>query len=302
MENMSLLDYVKGLLPVTERRELMNTIDGIREAYDTTVAPILTDVEEVFSGYTFKSKLMKDYDAVLRRNVKVQTSSFNVLCASLKNVRNNLDVVEQVARSQFSLQFTNQNLTFDRATTLKYVDAVNFYVRYGRKFLLYVIAAEAAQLGKATPMKWTPHEVDWVHTNMQQFINLFSAMALTQAELKRRLNSASNAEIHEETFELALSAMGKVQADPLELAGFSPQENPLMQLGKYIAEWRHQSYLTAKEEYYCTQLRIQEFRELQEGNPTNPVIQNRITQYERKASDMEVKLNEIEEEARAIER
>jgi hypothetical protein len=298
---MTLLEYVKGLAPIVERRDLMAQLEGIRTAYDETLAPLLLDVKEGFAGHTFKSKLMRDYDVVLRRFVKVQGSSFDVMVASLENMRTNLDVVEREARALFSVQFTNTSLTFNRATVLKYVDAMNFYVRYGRKFLLYLVGAEAAQLGKAAPMKWSTGEVDWVHTNMQQFVNLFVAMSLTDKELKQRIHGTSSAELNDETFDLALSSLGAAKADPLQLEGFSPQSNPLMLMGKFLAEWRFASYQTAKEEYYCLQLRLQELRELQAGNPSSLVIQDRIVKFERRASDYEYKLLQVEEKAAGAE-
>lgn len=292
---MNFLEYIEGLLPVNSRTDLLNQIASIRDSYDDTLAPLIVDIEEVFAGYTFKSKLMKDYDTQLRKNVNVSRSSFNVLIASLGNIRDNLDVITNEARALFSIQFTNENLTFNRATVLKYVDAVNFYVRYARKFFLYLVAAEAGLAGKAYPMRWSPAENDWIQKNLQQFVNLFPAMILTKQELKTRLNSASSAEIHADTYELAVSSMGLTKTDPLQLDGFSPQSNPLMLLGKKIVEYRHAAYLVAKDEYYCLQLRLQEMREVLEDTPTSAVLQKRIKDYEREASDKEINLIKLVE-------
>lgn len=294
---MNFLDYIQGLLPVNSRTDLLNQIASIRDSYDDTLAPLIADIEEIFAGYTFKSKLMKDYDTQLRKQVNVSKSSFNVLIASLGNIRENLDVITNEVRSLFSMQFTNENLTFNRATVLKYVDAVNFYVRYARKFFLYLVAAEAgiASNGKAYPMKWSPLENDWIQKNLQQFVNLFQAMVLTKQELKQRLNSASSAEIHADTYELAISSMGAVKADPLQLDGFSPQSNPLMLMGKKLVEYRHAAFLTAKDEYYCLQLRLQEMREVLEDQPSSAILQKRIKDYERAASDKEIDLIKLTE-------
>lgn len=294
---MNFLEYIQGLLPVNSRTDLLNQIASIRDSYDDTLAPLIADIEEVFAGYTFKSKLMKDYDTQLRKTVNVSKSSFNVMIASLGNIRDNLDVITNEARALFSIQFTNENLTFNRATVLKYVDAVNFYVRYARKFLLYLVGAEVglASGGKSMAMRWSPAETDWVQKNLQQFVNLFPAMVLTKQELKTRLNSASSAEIHEDTYELAVSSMGLVKTDPLQLDGFSPQSNPLMLLGKKIVEYRHAAFLVAKDEYYCLQLRLQEMREVLEETPASPVLQKRIKDYEREASDKEIDLIKLVE-------
>lgn len=68
-----------------------------------------------------------------------------------------------------------------------------------------------------------------------------------------------------------------------------------MLLGKKIVEYRHAAFLVAKDEYYCLQLRLQEMREVLEETPASPVLQKRIKDYEREASDKEIDLIKLVE-------
>ncbi|MFO5742414.1 hypothetical protein ACLBPW_30420, partial [Klebsiella pneumoniae] len=54
---MRIIDYVRELAPVTERRELLNQIRSLREEYDATLAPIIDDVGEEFGNMQLKSDI-----------------------------------------------------------------------------------------------------------------------------------------------------------------------------------------------------------------------------------------------------
>jgi hypothetical protein len=294
---MSILNYVRSLAPVIERRELLNQLDQLQDEYDETLSPLVADVRDALSAFPTKSTLAGKMDDTLRRTVNYRGQSLAMILDSLDNMRSNFEIVKKEIRSLFSIQFTNTALTFDRANMLKFVEAMNFYTRYGRKYLLFVVASEAALVGKSTPTRWSPAETDWVMTNMAQFALLYPAMSLSGQELRQRLNKASNASIDPETFELATRSLSAMQLDPLAIDGFSPQQNPFMLLGKYLAEYRVAQYQIAREEYYGLQLRLQELRELREQKPASPVIQKQIQAYEKRISEYEYKLELIEEKA-----
>ncbi|MFO5979487.1 hypothetical protein ACLBSL_32915, partial [Klebsiella pneumoniae] len=71
-------------------------------------------------------------------------------------------MIESEIRRLFAIQFTNSNLSFDRANMLRFVDGLSFYICYGRKLLLNLIAQEAMNLGKATELKSSRAEKEWL--------------------------------------------------------------------------------------------------------------------------------------------
>jgi len=122
-------------------------------------------------------------------------------------------------------------------------------------------------------------------------------MSMPPSQFKARLNGASNAQVEEATFQVAQQSLGTNKIDPLEMAGFSPRMNPLMLMGRFIAEMQVERYNAAKEEYYGIQLRLQEMRDIVAGQGTNPMIQKQIQQYEKRASEYEFEMAKIQEKA-----
>jgi hypothetical protein len=294
---MNLLEYVRALAPFTERRELLRHISELQDEFDSTLSPILPEVREVLLAMETKSQLAIRFSQSMGRAVSYRGNMLELLFKSLENVRANISVVEDQVRKLFSLQFTSAGLTVDRANMLKFVDGLNFYVRYGRKLILFILAQETAARGKAAPSRWTPAERSWVESNMEQFITLFPAMSLNAAELKMKLGQASNAEINPETFDIASRTLGDARMDPLRMQGFSPNQNPFMMLGKYLAEARVARYKAAQEEYYALQHRLLELRERLADSPASPVLQKQIEMYEKRVSDYEFDLAKVEAEA-----
>jgi hypothetical protein len=294
---MSILAFIESMPAVMERRSILAVLEQLKMEYDDTVAPFIDDVRSAFSGVDFKSNLMKRMDTVTRRYVSFQGNSFNLILNNLSNLRNAFPIIEKDVRTAFSVQFTNTNMSFERANVLKFIEALAFYIRYGRKFMLFAIAQEALAVGKATPPKWSAAESEWVDENMDQFAGLYVTMSLPPEQFKARLQKASNAVVDSATFAIAQQSLGVQKTDPLEMDGFSPRQNFLMMAGKFLAEMQVSRYHEAKEEFYGLQLRLNELQELQRGEQANPVIQKQIQAYEKRISEYAYEMRRIEEKA-----
>lgn len=294
---MSILAFIESLPAVMERRQVMTVVDQLKMEYDDTVAPFIDDVRQAFNELQLKSMLMKRMDTTQRRYISFTGNSLGLILNNLSNVRNCFDIIEKDVKSAFSVQFTNTNMSFERANVLKFIEALAFYIRYARKFLLFAIAQESMALGKATSPKWSPAESEWIDSNMDQFAGLHTTMSLPPSDFKARLQKASNATVDASTFQLAQQSLGIAKTDPLDMNGFSPRQNPFMMLGKFLAEMQVSRYHEAKEEFYGLQLRLQELHDLAKGEPSNPVIQKQIQAYEKRISEYEYEMQRICERA-----
>lgn len=294
---MSILAFIESMPAVMERRSVLNALEQLKMEYDDTLAPFIDDVRTAFDTVQPKSVLVKRMDTITRRYVSFQGNSFSLVLNNLANIRNAFPIIEKDVRTAFSVQFTNNNMSFERANVLKFIEALAFYIRYGRKFILFAIAQESMALGKATSPKWTPAESEWVDDNMDQFAGLFVTMSLPPDQFKARLQKASNAIVDADTFAIAQQSLGVQKTDPLEMDGFSPRQNFFMMAGKFLAELQVSRYQEAKEESYGLQLRLAELQDIAKGAPSNPVIQKQIQAYEKRISEYAFEMRRIEEKA-----
>lgn len=294
---MSLLSFIQSLPAVLERRQIMNAVDQLKLEYDDTISPIIDDVQSTLLGHPMKSMLNKRMDTVTRRFVSFNGDSIQLILKNLTNIRGYFELLERDVKSAFSVQFTNNSMSFERANVLKFIEALAFYIRYARKYLLFIVAQESAAIGKATATKWAPAEIEWIDSYMAEFAGLYQTMAIPPSEFKARIQRSSNAIIDESTYQVAMQSLGAQKTDPLQMDGFSPRQNIFMLVGKYFAEMQVTRYNEAKEECYGLQLRLQELQDLKAGEPANPRVQQLIQAYEKRISEYEFELKQIEEKA-----
>lgn len=294
---MNILGYVKELAPVMERRELLKQLEQLQIEYDDTISPVLMELEEVFSQMSLKSVLNRKIQMAFSKRYNGNKPAVLSLLSSIKVVRGNFDTLKAETKSLFAIQFTNVNLSFNRASLLKYIEAVAFYLRYTRKMALFLVAQEAALLGKATRQRWSSAETDWVESNINQYVELYLSMSVTPQQLKQNIRQASEAIVNDETYQVAEQSLGQERIDPLKLDNFSPRHNPFLILGRLLAEYQVERYLLSQQELYGLQLRLEELRVLLQGDPTSPTIQKQIEAYENRISDYEFEIAKLEERA-----
>lgn len=294
---MNILGYVKELAPVMERRELLKQLEQLQIEYDDTISPVLMELEEVFSQMSLKSVLNRKIQMAFSKRYNGNKPAVLSLLSSIKVVRGNFDTLKAETKSLFAIQFTNVNLSFSRASLLKYIEAVAFYLRYTRKMALFLVAQEAALLGKATRQRWSSAETDWVESNIDQYVELYLSMSVTPQQLKQNIRQASEAIVNDETYQVAEQSLGQERIDPLKLDNFSPRHNPFLILGRLLAEYQVERYLLSQQELYGLQLRLEELRVLLQGDPTSPTIQKQIEAYENRISDYEFEIAKLEERA-----
>lgn len=290
-----IIDYVRVLNPVNERKDLDSAISQLNDELVEFTIPTLKELQSVFAGHSFKSSFMQTVIRRMRSQSDFAGNPIDALTRAAETIESNCDLLRVEAKRLFSFQFTRENLTYRRVNLMRYVESAHFFVRYVRKLLLVVVAEEALAVGGATPMGWTKGELSWIGDNLDNFVGLYPSMILPESKLKQTLNSVSDATISEDTYDTAVQSLGEKGLDPMRLAHFSPTNNWFFDMGKTLAEWKVKRYKNAKEEQVALQLRLQEYRELlQDGNAT-PKLQQLIKHTEERISKLDYQIHRIEE-------
>ncbi|ARV77261.1 virion structural protein [Pseudomonas phage Noxifer] len=294
----AIIDYLKSLVPVCERSDMLKIVSGLRDEHNDSLMPVLQTIRETLGDKPLTSKLYKDYEIRLRRYVNYgnNQSALGLLLKSLENMQALFPFVEKEIREHFGPQVATASLTYDSVNVLRFLDSMALYIRYGRKFLLKVIADESAALGGTRP-ELVRGEQEYLDNNLDNFAGLFPAMLKTEGELRAIFRKVSTAMVDEATSDLAYSSLGGEKIDPLRLANFSPQKNWLMGLGRAWVEWQVARHRSAKEDLIALQMRLQELKELQDSGKASPAVQKMIGNLQDRITKMDSKLNKVEEDA-----
>lgn len=294
MEN--ILSYIKQLAPVYERRDLLAALNQIQEEHSTTVTPILDQVTELLVSRELKTPIAAAYAKTLSRTVNFgRRNPLELLVGSLEQLQKNYPFLEKEVRRLFSIQITTASITYDRVSLLRYIESAAFYLRYARKLLLNILAEEAALKG-GTPPTWSKEDKRWLIDNMPVFAGLYEAIDKPESQLKSVMSQASSAEVDEETVGVAAQTLGIKGTDPLKLGLWSPQRNPLLSAGKWMAELQVKRNKAAREELYALQQRLQELREIENEGRVKPNLQKFIQVTEDRIKKLDFQVSRFEEE------
>lgn len=301
---MEVRKYVRSLIPAIERKEVINTITTLREELNLSTRPINKDVMEALNGHVFKGSLEKQLTRELRKVANFsQKSGLFVVGKVIDDFDAFLDIMEAQAKRIFSFQFSTFNMTFERASFLQLLDAMMFYVHFHRRFLLELLQEENVQLGKAKKVQWSKGYKQFVQQGFGSYIELTSVFMMKPNDFEAKIKQVSNAEISDETLDLAKKTLGILKTDPFLLErgfmeGTIRVTNPFFSLGKARAERQVRQHKLMKEEITGLQLRLQEYRELREGRPADPKLQKLIEYTESRIEDRNYEVVKFEEENR----
>lgn len=293
----SIIEYVKKLMPLYERRDLLATLSQLQTEHAESLMPVVSEVRDLFQAHTFTSKIYKRYDLSLRKHINSRQPAIELLLHSIERMQSNFPFLEKELRTAFGVQVATAGITYDAVNVLRYLDSVGFYIRYARKFLLKVIADEAIALG-GTRQDLVRAEIEYLEENLDNFTGLFTAMYQSETELKQSFRKVSTAVVDEATSDLAIRSLGNQKIDPMRLANFSPQKNWIFSIGKTMVEWQVNRYRGAKADLAALQMRLQEMRELQQSGKASPKMQKLIVDLETRVEKLDAKIARIEEDAR----
>ena len=292
-----ILDYLRGLLPLYERRELLNVINSLRDEHTECLMPAVQQVRDLLGDHTFTSKLYGEYEVQLRRQINYNQPAITLLVKSIENLQALFPFLEKEVRDHFGPQIASGSMTYDAVNVMRYLDSVGFYVRYARKFLLKIVADEATALG-GTPQDLVKGEREYLEQNLANFAGLLPSMIKSEGELRQTFRKVSTAVVDSATADLAFTSLGKDKIDPLRIANCSPQENWLMSVGRMWVEWQVARHKSAQEDLAALKMRLVELEELKRNGKASPAVQKAIGRLEDRISKLDARLKKVEEDAR----
>lgn len=301
---MELLQYVRSLVPIVERKEILLSLDTLRNEINQYTLPMSTAMIGELKEHKYQSKLAAELDKAISGQVRFSNKpAIEVTHNVVAGLPELLNVIEERVKRSFSIQLVTHNLTFERANLLQLIDAMMFYAKYHRRLLMELLAQEAQTVGKATKSQWPKGYRVFLTDAMVPYAALTATFMVNPTTFKTHLNGLSNAEISEETLALAKQSLGVLKTDPfgLERGYYTTTRtwtSPIFSWRKYRAEMEAKRFHAAREEKSVLELRLQEYRELQSSNGPNPKLQKLISYTESRVETLHYEITKVEEENR----
>lgn len=298
---MSLTSFVRSLEPIYERRQIRDAITAVRTELEDFTQPVLKDYVAFYQNRLVRSETARLFKRKLASQVSYRDSLWAVVMQeSLDTLRKDLNVIDDIVRADFTGTIASDDISFNRANVLRFIELSGFYVRYMRKLILATIGEESRFVPRATPFNISQGEAEIVTLGMDSFVRFTAMILRTKQSFGQVMRGISDASMTTNELEVVTSALGIPKTDPFSLSSYNKQFNPILSLGKAFAEWQVKRFQAAKEERTSLQLRLQELRELEQesGGTPNPKLQQFITHTEKRIEGLDYSIGKFEEETR----
>ena len=263
---MKFLDYIRGLLPVFEKNDLLEGCEVQRSIVTKNTIPAYSVASQLWNGKKLLSEELKDYTAYFSKNSNAG-KSVNIIDAIFTSFQNSVkvfDALSDKSKTVFSDREANVSMTYLKVTIMRLLDAMRFATDYASRFLnyIYMMETEAICANKEVAAEMTgymeplpPAEIQYLKDNFPDFCLCIRVMNLPTETIIKHLDSLPDATITELTDKTLTHTVGTGKLDPMNLEHLSVKVNIFYHLAVNRAERQAIEYKKAKSELELLQLR-----------------------------------------------
>lgn len=293
---MKVRNFLNSLLPSFKKDQVIEDCRITRDEIKQFSEPAYSEALGLFKSWKFKSPAIEAQMATFSRLVKPHGNMVATIAAGWKPILENLDQVEELAKSTFGEYIAGSGLTYLKANLLQFIEAAAFVSKYARKLLIYVYICETAEFegsGTSLNASLTPAEIEWLNVNFISFCTAFNVAAGNPVQIKKQLAEIPDILVTNENAETLTATMGATRVDPFQMRLIPLWMNPIYHVRMAVAEWQVSRYKAAQEELKLVQLRKLNLEKLHAGKP-DASVQHQIEYLEQRISGLNFKIAQME--------
>lgn len=299
-------DFFKSLLATFSRDRVLEDCRVTHAEIKDTVAPAYRQGAELMRNWQFRSDQVVSLEKIFKEEVdrKLRDGNLVVSIASgVPVVLDNLETLSKLSEDKLGEEITAQAMTYFRANLLQLVEGANFFARYARALLIFIYVHESAPYVKDTDQQadairdhLVPADISFVMDNFRSFCTIFNALAMPNAELKKKVLDVPEVNITEANAQTMPHTAGNTKIDPMKLGFIAAWLNPIYHIRIAVADYQFSRYKLAERELANLQLRKMNLEQLSRNQPGNAKLESDIRYTERQIGDLRAKLTKMEED------
>ena len=296
---MSTLNSIRKMLPSFGRNDVLEKLRNITNKLVKIVTPsfelTLESLDESHFKSNFAKSVAKDFQVALPTRLKSERRPVSVfLPKALANAQRLLDLLEPYVGKSMPPQIHLEGLNYQKATVLRLIELLDFFVDYSIRHLSYLVASETniEDYGRADGLAATPHELRWLEANRGSWIALISVLQGDPKEAFRQINEIPEIILGDMDI-TNVPALAGASADPLHLGMIPLVSNIFRWVGIRLAHWELDRYERALKEKRVLELRL-ESRRNRLGGTQDAAAEAVVANYENELTIVREKLTEME--------
>lgn len=294
---MSILSFVKGLLPKFNRDRLQEDINICRNELQNNVIVSYEAAAKVLT--TMQSKKSGEFEKQWFSMVKTARKGplVSSILKKLEETVPMLDLIEEYTKKEFEPEVITAGMTVLKSTVVRLVEIAGFTSTFALKFLNYLYTLEV-QAAVSEPAKFgsklTPGEIQMIESHFVEFCIAINVLSKDVKQAEKMLDAVPEVLVNARG-EAALKVFGETRVDPLGtfmVKGFTG--NPIYHIGMIVAEMQASRYKRAKELKSILELRLLNMQQIKDG-AIDPVVEREIEVIQSRIEALDEKIRKVEE-------
>lgn len=295
---MKILEWFKSLMPSFSRSSIYEDLKFARKELQETLPP-LAAASEFWARRDFVDRDVKKFDTDFDKATNQHHGRFrnfiDAMAEMVQRIETNLSVVEKLVDRHFAEDVIKEGLTYTRANILRYIEVLNFALRYSRHALLWTYMKETQAVEASSKIEMTKAELLWLELNQRAFAAAFNILMIKESDLTKAIGSIPDAVVDETTYDSIKATTGVNRLDPLAMNLIGVRFNIFYRVQQYMAEWQDTRYKASIEERNVLELRLMNLKNQINGTP-DPKLEARIEYEETRLQKLKAKILKYEEE------
>jgi phage terminase small subunit len=300
--NMSLLDFIKTMVPNLDKDDIMEDIRITKDELVQIAIPSYEEANTFFGNKKFKSKSTLDLVAVFERNYRSRlgkrtVSVLDEIGEALKVMHTNLKATEDAIETLVSKTTITETITARKAVLVRMAEQMSYASRMSIDFLNLIYTYEQIE-ANVEYAEVTVYQKKHVIPNIALFAKVLEAHTFNPADFKRKVDNIPEIIVDKDGFEAASSIYKRELVDPIDppmIKGF--EMNPIYHFRLMIAEWQANRYKSYKEKKKLLEVKLLRLRLLRDGK-NDPKLDKEIEYIESLVDKLEYSMSKMEEDVK----
>lgn len=296
---MNIFQYAQNLFGAVDKRDVLGEIDSLRDELSRfTIGnfkkAIDAGVNTDGNNYYVK-QLSREFDRVRQAERLRGNNLVTQTYIALNQMTMTLEWLRKQVEREFGGKIVKEAVDFKQANFLRYIDSIDFYLRYARSMLLVVTNLQINPSDDVNK-HFTLYEIKFLTDTAKHFVYL-TAMFSQPVSVTERVFDAIPSVVVSDADQQAIEAvLGNTKIDPMQ-SGFIPLDyNPFFLIKRSRAERRVKRLRAAEAASIATELTLSKLLEVQAGGNTDPAVQKQIEYYQNQLNKLNDEIDTINAE------
>lgn len=300
---MDIPSFVRNILQSFSKSDVVEKINNIASKLLKIVRPsfeiMIEELDEAQYKSNYAKQVAKDFALALPTNLRSEKRPVTTFMPkALANAATLLDQLLQYVGSSMPTNLHIEGITYQKATVIRLIDLLDFFVDYSIRHMAYLTASETniEDYGRPDGLASTPAEFKYLEANRGTWIKMLSIL---QGDPKLVLKQVETIpEVFLGDLDVgSVPALAGAAADPLHLGAIPIVSNAFRWVGIRYVHYEVERYERAMKEKRVIELRLESRRQRLSGNQDaagEAVVKN----YENELVRIRQKIASMEESMR----